>query len=124
MRTIGEIDTDKFMLNQVFFNLFMNTLKYSKKARNKRIELDVKHNDQEGKITIIFRDWGMGIDSRHKDDIFRAGFRTPDAIKIAMGSGLGLATSKEIMQKLGGDLILNNLSQPTEFQVILPKGSQ
>ncbi|MBZ8178960.1 GAF domain-containing sensor histidine kinase [Oscillatoria salina] len=124
MRTIGEIDTDKIMLNQVFFNLFMNALKYSKKASIKRIELDVKHNVREGNVTIIFRDWGMGINSKHKDDIFRVGFRTPDAIKIAMGSGLGLAISREIMQKLGGDLILNNTSQPTEFHVILSKGDQ
>jgi len=120
MRTIGEINTDKVMLNQVFFNLFMNALKYSKKAPTKKIQLDVKHSHQEGKVAIIFRDWGMGIDARNKDDIFIAGFRTPDAIKTAMGSGLGLAISKEIMQKLGGDLILKKLSQPTEFQVILP----
>lgn len=124
MRTIGEINTDAIMLNQVFFNLFMNALKYSKKAPTKKIELDVKQNDREGNVAIIFRDWGMGIDLKHKDDIFRAGFRTLDAIKTASGSGLGLAISKEIMQKLGGDLILKNLSQPTEFHVMLPKGDQ
>jgi signal transduction histidine kinase len=124
MRSIGEINTDKIMLNQVFFNLFMNALKYSKKAPTKKIQLDVKHHNREGKVAIIFRDWGIGIDSRHQDAIFIAGFRTPDAIKTAMGSGLGLAISKEIMQKLGGDLILKNLAQPTEFQVILPKGDQ
>ncbi len=39
-----------------------------------------------------------------------------------MGSGLGLAISRHIMKKLGGDLKLHNLSQPTEFHIILPKG--
>ncbi|MBP0006414.1 MAG: GAF domain-containing sensor histidine kinase [Cyanobacteria bacterium SBC] len=119
MRSIKPIYTDKIMLNQVFFNLFMNALKYSKKAPIKKIELDVKSSNRE--ITIVFKDWGMGIDSTHQYDIFRAGFRTPDATKTAMGSGLGLTISKDIMQKLGGKLILSHPSQPTEFHVILPK---
>ncbi len=79
MRSVDYIKTDKIMLNQVFFNLLMNALKYSKGEKIKKIELDVKQDNKE--LTIIFRDWGIGIEKKHQNDIFREGFRTPDAMK-------------------------------------------
>lgn len=115
------IYTDKVKLSQVVYNLLINSLRYAEKDGTKfRIKIETSE-DRESFI-IKFKDWGMGIKPEDKDKIFVEGFRSQEAkIKDVTGSGLGLAISKGIMKHLGGDLLLNRLSKPTEFYVVLPK---
>jgi signal transduction histidine kinase len=115
------VATDPVKLNQVFYNLFMNSIKYAENSPSSfRILVDVK--DDHANFIIQFKDWGIGIDEKYKDEVFKQGFRTPEARrKNVTGSGLGLAISRAIMTELGGDLRLANFSKPTEFHVIIPK---
>ena len=114
--------TDIAKLNQVVYNLLINSIKYAEadpRAFTIRIELE-----ENREFTILkFKDWGIGIKKVYRDRIFDEGFRTPEAEAIDVtGSGLGLVLSKVIMeQQLGGDLVLANLYKPTEFDVYIPK---
>lgn len=102
------------------YNLLVNSIKYAEKDPKKfRIRLEA--TEEKTTFTIKFKDWGIGIKEEDKEKIFREGFRSREAIAKEAGLGLGLAISKEIMKRLGGDLILHRLSKPTEFYVILPK---
>lgn len=116
------VKIDKMKLNQVVYNLLVNSIKYAKNDPNKfKIVIDI--NDSPKKLIIIkFKDWGIGIQEKYQKEIFQEGFRCPEAIQTNVaGSGLGLAISKSIMKELGGDLILSNNANPTEFHLIIPR---
>jgi signal transduction histidine kinase len=113
---------DKARLNQVVYNILMNSIKYAEKDPDvfcMRITVDESMHD----FILKFKDWGIGIENGFEEKIFEEGFRAPDAIeKHVTGSGLGLTIARETMKKLGGDLRLVNNRKPTEFHLILPKG--
>ncbi|WP_292776434.1 GAF domain-containing protein [Nostoc sp. NMS9] len=117
-----EINTDKVKINQVIYNLLMNSIKYAKDDKNQfKIDIDIDDKNKEN-IIIKLKDWGIGIENEFVKDIFKEGFRCPGAIKKNVaGSGLGLAISKSIMRELGGDLILSNNTEPTEFHLVIPR---
>ena len=113
--------TDRAKLNQVVFNLLINSIKYADDDPREftvRIELGETRDD----FVLKFKDWGMGIKREYADRIFEDGFRTPEASsKDPTGSGLGLTISKIIMEQLKGNLVLANAYKPTEFHLVLPK---
>lgn len=115
------IYTDKAKINQVVYNLLINSIKYAKKDPNQfKIKLEIE--DKNKQLCIKFQDWGTGIQDEDRDKIFEAGFRAQEAIRSdVVGSGLGLAIARDIMREFGGDLVLTNLHKPTEFKMILPK---
>jgi two-component system phosphate regulon sensor histidine kinase PhoR len=112
---------DSHRLAQVVMNLLTNAIKYAEKdPQSFSINVDV--NRSLDSIVIKFEDSGIGIKKGHVEQIFRDGFRTPEATKRDVtGSGLGLAISRKIMRELGGDLRLAKNQKPTEFHVIFPK---
>lgn len=118
---IAPIFVDKAMLNDVFFNLFKNSIKYADNDPSTftiRVEAEVERDAWLIKV----KDWGIGVREEYSEDIFKEGFRTPEAeSQNVSGSGLGLTLARRNMRLIGGDLRLTNLSNPTEFTVILPK---
>ena len=115
------IFTDKAKINQVVYNLLINSIKYADyNPQEFQIKLEVE--DKPNQLSIKFKDWGIGIKFENRDKIFEEGFRSQEAIeKDVTGSGLGLTIAKAIMIQLGGDLKLTHPYKPTEFQITLPK---
>lgn len=113
--------TDIAKLNQVVFNLLINSINYAEDDPTSfKIRIDIKEDWDN--FIIGFQDWGIGIDEEFSAKIFERGFRTPLAKrKNVNSSGLGLTISRAIMQELGGNLRLASNRKPTEFRVILPK---
>ncbi len=78
----------------------------------------------QDKTSISVRDTGRGIASDQHEEIFRpfvqVGSRTPGAEK---GVGLGLAISRELARKMGGDLTVQSaLGVGSTFTLTLPLG--
>ncbi|HEX8651807.1 MAG TPA: GAF domain-containing protein [Pyrinomonadaceae bacterium] len=118
---IGELIVDKPRLNQVVFNLLMNSIKYSEDNPN-LFTIRILTEQTPSSYIIVFKDWGIGIEKGLEEKVFERGFRTQEARKIDVtGSGLGLTLAREIMRGMKGDLILANNRKPTEFHVVLPK---
>lgn len=98
---IPKAKCDEELIGVVFQNLIENALKYSKPHDNVFISLIQK--DKE--IEISFRDNGIGIKEEDKNHIFDKFFRATNALdKDEVGSGLGLFTSKNIIEKHGGKI--------------------
>ncbi len=71
-------------------------------------------------VLIRVRDNGPGIDPALRDRIFEPFFST----KGASGSGLGLATARETVERHGGTLrVVNPAAGGAEFQLLLPRAA-
>ena len=115
------IFVEKARLNQVVFNLLLNSIKYAEDSPDK-FSIEISISERKGNFIIKFVDWGMGIKPGLEQKIFEYGFRTPEArAKNVSGSGLGLTIAKDRMLELGGDLLLTHNHHPTEFQMWIPK---
>ncbi|MGI9107372.1 MAG: GAF domain-containing protein [Pyrinomonadaceae bacterium] len=112
---------DKAKLNQVVYNLILNSIKYAEDDPE-RFSIQIRVAERADRFIVKFADRGMGIRKGLEDKIFEYGFRTPEArAKNVSGSGLGLTIARERMKEIGGDLILANNHQPTEFHMLIPK---
>lgn len=115
-----KIKTDRARLNQIFYNLLINSIKYADKDPLKfKIDIIVKEHPSKSYCVIIFQDYGIGIEEEDRGKIFQLGFRSNQARNLAQGSGMGLSVSKDLIAKLGGELRLNQCRHPTEFEVII-----
>jgi signal transduction histidine kinase len=115
-----KIKTDRVRLNQVFYNLLMNSIKYAGKDPSKfRIDIKIEKLPSENYCRIVFQDYGIGVEETETKLIFQYGFRSSQARRSEQGSGMGLSISKDLIAKLGGELMLNQCCQPTEFEVII-----
>lgn len=106
---------DRFRLEQVVLNLFMNALKYGKK---KPIEVEVRRNDTHA--IIIVRDQGMGIGEEDQKRIFERFERATPGNNIH-GMGLGLYIANSIVRAHQGSIsVKSSPGEGAEFTVFLP----
>ncbi len=99
-------------LQQVFVNLIQNAL-YAMERGGTVTVYDTRPDAT--KVSVIVEDTGRGIAPQHMDKIFKMFFTTrPDG----KGTGLGLFICKEIVEKHGGDIRVENAS-PVGTRVIL-----
>lgn len=121
VRRIRPLYVDKAQLNQVVFNLLINSIKYAEDDPA-RFAIKIAVDQTRDGFVVIFKDWGIGIRRDLADKVFEEGFRTPEAKrKHVTGSGLGLTIARKIMREMGGDLLLAHPSKPTEFHMVLPR---
>jgi len=115
---IPSINCDEEMIRVVIQNLIENSIKYS----NANGKIFVSLSQKENNVQISVHDTGIGIKNEDKDNIFQKFFRAPNAIeKDAVGSGLGLYTTRNIVEKHNGKIWFEDTqSGETTFFVILP----
>ena len=113
------VHTDLDRLAQVFINLVANAQKYCD-APNP--ELTISVHDVGGQVVVDFADNGSGIPGPAQSTVFEK-FARVNAEK-AGGAGLGLAICREIMQRLGGDIVYLPGPSGGAFRVTLPLAGQ
>jgi len=109
---------DKDKIRVVFQNLLENAIKYS--HSHGKIFISLKEKDNE--IEISIKDTGIGISEEGKKKIFDKFYRDPGAQKKeAIGSGIGLFTSKQMVEKNGGKIWFESLENDgTTFFFTIP----
>ncbi len=112
------IMADPEKLRVVFQNLIENAIKYSNKGD--RVFVSITKKDDA--IEISVRDTGIGIAPEDQPKIFGKAFRAENAKKQdSVGSGLGLYTTKRIIEKEGGQIWFQSApGEGTTFFVRLP----
>jgi signal transduction histidine kinase len=122
----GEAEVDAGLLKQALLNLFINATQAMTEAR----EQDKPHGGagdliirterarplDEEEIHIHVTDTGPGMDDELRDKVFQPYFSTKRA-----GTGLGLPTTRRIVEEHGGHMTLH--SEPgrgTDFTIALP----
>jgi len=100
------IRTDKFRLRQILINLCNNAVKFTHKG-----SVSVNISCQPETNTMAFRviDTGIGLSDDQKDLIFGA-FSQADSSTTRQygGTGLGLYLSRQLANKLGGDITVDS----------------
>lgn len=114
-----KINGDYIKLQQVFFNIIGNAIKFS----NQRTAIKIGIAIVENEVHIKIQDYGIGIDKKYHKKIFNKFFQVQDSLsKTEASTGLGLAISKEFIKLHKGKIIVDSeLDKGTTFTVILKK---
>ncbi len=111
------IEADPVHLRRAFGNLLDNALKYSDQGGAVTIEAQ----DNDGTVTLRFRDQGAGIPAEDLPYIFDMFYRSDSQGKKA-GHGLGLAGVEAIVRGHGGRvMVASELGAGSVFSLELPK---
>jgi signal transduction histidine kinase len=122
--TTNELDSscfiDYFRMGQVFRNLLENSLAAGSDPIV--IEIQCSETDIAGApaLRIAVRDNGPGLTKEQQERIFEPFYTT----KVS-GTGLGMAISKRIVEAHGGQIAVNNHTEPNqgaELVILLPRG--
>jgi signal transduction histidine kinase len=119
-------------INQLFYNLINNSLKFVRPDSTPYIEIKMKEvNDDDfdrGKlldsskpyIKIVFSDNGIGFEPEYAENIFSLFTRLHGRSEYE-GTGIGLALCKKIIDNHNGSIYAEStLGEGSRFHVILP----
>ena len=99
---VGEVYADPDKASWVLLNFLTNAIRYSRE--NSKIEVSVKNND--GKTEFAVQDFGKGIEEKYLMKVFDRFFQIPGT--PGGGTGMGLAISKEIIEKHKGEIAVQS----------------
>lgn len=92
-------NADRDLVGTLLRNLLDNALKFTSQSSSAHIDVGVQPGD--GAPVFFVRDDGVGFDTAQPEELFRPFTRLPEAAKYA-GLGIGLATVKRVVDRLGG----------------------
>nr|WP_299290974.1 ATP-binding protein [Nitrosopumilus sp.] len=105
-----KLDCDPLKLDPVFINLIVNAIQAMPEGGEIKIIVSESHDS----VILDFVDSGIGIPEKDLDKVFEPLFTTKQK-----GTGLGLASCKNIVEQHEGTISVSN--EPTTFRIILPK---
>lgn len=119
-----ELEADADRLNQVFYNILVNAIRYS--PTKSIVKVVTVQEEIEGRswLKVSVADNGPGIaqeDIPHIFDHFYRGDKSRD--RKSGGSGLGLAIVRQLVEIHGGRVaVKSKLGEGSVFQILLPVG--
>jgi two-component system, chemotaxis family, CheB/CheR fusion protein len=119
-------------MNQLFYNLINNALKFSRKGIPPKIEINSKilngpelahYPDLNNKIPyteIIVKDNGIGFSQKYAEQVFKLFNRLNNRDEYP-GTGIGLALCRKIVVQHGGKIFAKSKEdEGTSFFILLP----
>jgi two-component system CheB/CheR fusion protein len=127
---LPKVRGEALQLLQLFSNLLSNSLKFcerephitirSEKCSRKQIEVIRELNPQSDYVKITFADNGIGFDQQYADKIFTI-FQRLNHRKLYIGTGIGLALCKRIVENHDGAIVASSaLNCGATFEIYLP----
>lgn len=111
------VQGDASLLSLLFQNLLSNALKFMPAGRAPHVRVSAVTEGGRARITVS--DNGIGISPEHLERLFQP-FARLHLRKEYEGAGLGLAISRQIAQRHGGDIAVTaELDQGSRFSVTL-----
>jgi signal transduction histidine kinase len=108
------------LLREALNNLASNAVKYTPEEGTVRIWAGP--GPEPGMSAVGVTDTGIGLSEQDKRRLFTKFFRSEDPrVARERGVGLGLALTYAIVQRMGGDVVVESqLNEGATFQVVLP----
>lgn len=111
------VTVDAGLIELAIRQLVDNAVKYSAPGS----PLSIVARRSGSAVIIAVRDHGPGIPERHLARIFEKFYRGPGADRKAIGTGMGLAITREILRAHHGDVhVQSSPGQGSEFSLSLP----
>jgi signal transduction histidine kinase len=108
---------DKVRLTRVVSNLLSNAIKFSPKGGQIVLTLDVS----SGQAVLSVSDQGMGIPATDLPHVFDTYYRASNVLNRVPGTGVGLASAKQIVEQHGGTIeVESQEDQGTTVKLFLP----
>jgi signal transduction histidine kinase len=121
-RSSLEGDVDAVRLERVLENVLGNAIKYSPEGGPITVGVDEQRREGAGSWAVItIRDQGIGIPAGDMPHVFERHYRGANAAGKFVGSGLGLAGAKQIVELHGGTItVISHEYAGTCFEIQLP----
>ncbi|MDA9555565.1 response regulator, partial [Pelobium sp.] len=117
---------DSNQLEKVVFNLLSNAFKFTNQGGEITLSIALREDDANW-VDITVTDNGKGIPENMQDKIFESFFQVDDRGRQNIGSGIGLALSKSIIELHKGKISVssnNTENGLTKFKMSLRTGNQ
>ncbi len=116
-----KVIADPHKVREVLNNLISNAIKYTNSG-----SITISHNSSSHKITTQVKDTGVGISQANQAKLFNRFYRVEkEAAKGIPGTGLGLYISKQLVEKMGGEIWLDSApGKGSSFYFSLPESKQ
>lgn len=117
--SLPEVECYPHLVSQVLLNLLVNAGQAIEDEGEIAVTARPFREDGVESVAIAVTDTGKGISPEHRDRIFRAGFTTKP---VGVGTGLGLALSKQIVEETHGGRIWfdSEVGKGTTFHILIP----
>ena len=113
------IHGDAIKFSQIITNLVSNAIEaYEQKNNKENQQVKINLSKESNSIKIVVIDGGCGIDNENINKIFEPFFSTKN--RSDCGMGVGLSSTKNIVEKEFGGSISVHSGSNTVFQIILP----
>lgn len=116
------VEGDALRIRQVLLNLVNNAVKFTEEGSVKLRVATLTDDDHRAQIQFDIIDTGIGIAKDRQDELFEA-FVQVDSSRTRRfgGTGLGLSICKDIVDLMGGNLMLESeAGKGSTFSVLLP----
>ena len=114
---------NRTQLYQVFSNLIGNAIKYKRSDRPLVISIGSEKATSRRKTSIVISDNGRGISADKIDSIFKPFNRAGE--ETIEGTGVGLASVKKLVEKLGGSIAVESeVDEGTSFTIELRRAPE
>jgi signal transduction histidine kinase/DNA-binding response OmpR family regulator len=116
------MDYDPAQFATIVTNLLSNAIKFSFEGENVYISLSYHAEAEKEFIEITVQDNGVGIPKEELNRIFERFYQVQSSQSVArIGSGVGLALVKELVNLLHGEITaMSTLGKGSQFKVRLP----
>ncbi len=116
----GAIGSNGEAIACILQNLLDNAFKY-RRGEGHEVALAVARDGRQ--VTIEVRDNGLGIPEDARKHLFEKFYRAHPESAVPRGAGIGLALSRALARRLGGDVRLERTSSAgSAFALVLPAG--
>lgn len=110
----GKASVDADRLQQALMNLLLNAVDASQPGS----VVSVRMHNEDGHMNIAVEDNGQGLSLESQEQVFEAFYTTKPG-----GTGLGLAVTKALLEKMGATIEASNHSTGARFTIQLPIGA-
>ena len=99
---------DELRIRQILLNLISNAVKFTDKGYCS-FQINGKTvSEGKTKLNFIVEDSGPGIDKSQQEIVFKPFSQSGERLKYSEGTGLGLTVSRNLIELMGGELILTS----------------
>ena len=111
------IETDPIRLRQVLYNLLGNAMKFTAQG-----EVSFRVSSDRDQVRFEVKDTGKGIPEQELSLIFKPFYQAANNDLTGEGVGLGLHISKQIVQLLGGEIMVSSeVGKGSTFSFEIPR---